>query len=84
MIHGKATGGILFGSINVNGIDASSGIFIGKNEQGNRDSGDKANSGLGTVSGKMNLIGSPVTIIMDNDHVDSTIKPSDADSKYSE
>jgi hypothetical protein len=64
---------IQFDTINVNLIEKSSGIFIGKNRQCNWSSYNKSNLALGSISGRNNLVKHNLNIVMDNDTIDTHI-----------
>jgi len=62
---------IRFDSINVNAIDTNSGIFTGYNLPNNWRVQTKTNSAFGSVTGKHNVVMTPVNIVIDPDTIDN-------------
>lgn len=63
---------VVFNSINVEGIQINSGIFVGDNYQPLWSSHSKNNSCIMNTSGN-NYIHKPLNLIYDNDEIDYTM-----------
>jgi len=68
---------IELGNINVNRIDSSSGIFVGTNAQWGWSSHAKNVSGFGAVTGMLNRLSANVSVVYDNDLIDTPIDDRD-------
>ncbi|WP_058303357.1 hypothetical protein [Gorillibacterium timonense] len=68
---------IELGNINVNRIDSASGIFVGTNAQWGWSSHGKSISGFGSVTGMLNRLSANVSVVYDNDLIDTPIDDRD-------
>lgn len=64
---------IQFNNLIVNGVDSTSGIFIGTNSQSGWNTMDKENFGLGRVHGSYIKIPNNKNIVYDQDFIDTII-----------
>ncbi|MGD6801916.1 hypothetical protein FZC79_20025 [Rossellomorea vietnamensis] len=62
---------IQFSNITISSVSSNSGIFTGENTQSNWQVNRKNNFGFGEIAGYQNTVSNIVTIIHDNDIVDS-------------
>jgi hypothetical protein len=65
------------GNINVNQLDSGSGIFVGTNAQWGWSAHGKTVSGFGTVAGMLNRLTHNVSVVYDNDLIDTLIDDRD-------
>lgn len=68
---------IIFNCIAVNSINTGAGVFIGDNAASSWDANNKSSSSLYLVAGAGNLFTANMTLITDNDVIDTPIVDSD-------
>ncbi|MBC8079961.1 MAG: hypothetical protein H7X86_06425 [Gorillibacterium sp.] len=68
---------IELGNIIVTQLDSGSGIFIGSNAQWGWSSHGKNVSGFGTVAGMLNRLTNNISVVYDNDLIDTLIDDRD-------
>lgn len=68
---------IIFNCIAVNSLNSSAGVFIGDNSAPSWDANNKSSNSINTVVGAGNLFTANMTLLTDNDLVDTPIVDSD-------
>jgi hypothetical protein len=68
---------IIFNCIAVNSLNTGTGIFIGDNAASSWDANNKSTNSISTVTGAGNVITANLSLISDNDVVDTPIIDSD-------
>jgi hypothetical protein len=68
---------IIFNCIAVNSQNTAAGIFIGDNAASAWDANNKSSSSINTVAGAGNLFTANITLLNDNDLIDTPIVDSD-------
>jgi hypothetical protein len=68
---------IIFNCIAVNNIYTSAGVFIGDNAASSWDANNKNTSSINTVAGAGNIFTANLTLLSDNDFIDTPIVDSD-------
>lgn len=68
---------IIFNCIAVNSIKTGAGVFVGDTAASSWDSNHKVTSAISTVTGAANVISANLTLITDNDIVDTPIMDND-------
>lgn len=68
---------IIFNCIAVNNLNTSAGVFIGDNAASSWDANNKSTNSINTVAGAGNVITANLTLITDNDIIDTPIVDSD-------
>jgi hypothetical protein len=70
-------GGIIFNSININGQETNTGVFVGENAANNWESHNKNQTSLGFIFGSYLTFPYNYNFISDNDFVDTPINDQD-------
>lgn len=68
---------IIFNCIAVNSLRTSTGIFIGDNAANSWDANNKHTSSINAVVGAGNILTANLTLLSDNDFIDTPIVDSD-------